>query len=217
MIRVAAADDDPVVLKYIAWALEETPDIHVVSEASNGQELLQLLEENVVDVALVDIDMPVLDGIAVTEQIKRFFPNVTVIILTAFEKEDTLGRALAAGAAGFLTKDTPLDVLPALVKEAYAGGTVLGTRPASILVDTYRNQAIRRQEDSEFVEAVESLPTVIRRVFSLVVVALPNKVIAKELGLTASTVRTYVTRILDATKCESRTQLAVRAIAAGLE
>lgn len=217
MIRLALADDDPIVLKCLERALEQEPDLRVVLTAADGQMLLSELRTNEVDVALVDIDMPLLDGVAATKRIRCSFPDVTVIILTAFEKEDMLDLALAAGAAGFLTKDVPLEDLPSLVRRARSGETVIGSRPASILVDAYRKQAMRRQEYPAFVEAVESLPPGVRLVLSRIVSGLPNKLIAKELGRTESTVRTYVTRILDATNCESRTQLVVRALAAGIE
>lgn len=217
MIQLAMADDDSVVRKHLSRALTASGDINVVAAVPNGEALLELLRTAVVDVALVDVEMPGLDGIETTKKVKEDFPNIPVLILTAFEKEDRLGQALAAGAAGFLTKDIPPDELPPLIKDALEGKTVMGSRPTNILLNTYRNQAIRREQDKEFVTAVESLDPTKREIFSLLIVGMSNQQIASELGFKESTVRTYSSQIFAATGCESRTKLAVRAIAAGLK
>ena len=217
MIQLAMADDDSVVRKHLSRALAASGDIDVVATTPDGEALLEVLRTTAVDVVLVDVEMPGLNGIETTKKIKEDFPNIPVLILTAFEKEDRLGQALAAGAAGFLTKDISPDELPALIKDALAGKTVMGSRPTNILLNTYRNQAIRREQDKEFVAAVESLDSTKREIFSLLIVGLSNQQIATQLGRKESTIRTYASRIFDITKCESRTKLAVRAIAAGLE
>ena len=217
MIQLAMADDDSVVRKHLSRALAASGDIDVVATTPDGEALLEVLRTTAVDVVLVDVEMPGLNGIETTKKIKEDFPTIPVIILTAFEKEDRLGQALAAGAAGFLTKDISPDELPALIKDALAGKTVMGSRPTNILLNTYRNQAIRREQDKEFVAAVESLDSTKREIFSLLIVGLSNQQIATQLGRKESTIRTYASRIFDITKCESRTKLAVRAIAAGLE
>ncbi len=217
MIQLAMADDDSVVRKHLSRALAASGDIDVVATVPDGEALLEVLRTTAVDVVLVDVEMPGLNGIETTKKIKEDFPNIPVLILTAFEKEDRLGQALAAGAAGFLTKDISPDELPALIKDALAGKTVMGSRPTNILLNTYRNQAIRREQDKEFVAAVESLDSTKREIFSLLIVGLSNQQIATQLGRKESTIRTYASRIFDITKCESRTKLAVRAIAAGLE
>ncbi|MFT3943905.1 MAG: response regulator transcription factor [Ancrocorticia sp.] len=217
MIRLAMADDDPIVRKHLSRALTASGDIDVVATVPDGEALLEVLSTTAVDVVLVDVEMPGIDGIETTKKIKEDFPNIPVLILTAFEKEDRLGQALAVGAAGFLTKDVSPDDLPPLIKDALAGNTVMGSRPSHILLEAYRNQAIRREQDKEFVAAVESLDANKRAIFSLLIVGLSNQQIASQLNLTHSTVRTYTSRIFDITKCESRTRLAVRAIGAGLE
>lgn len=217
MIQLAMADDDSVVRKHLSRALAASGDIDVVATVPDGEALLEVLRTTAVDVVLVDVEMPGLNGIETTKKIKEDFPNIPVIILTTFEKEDRLGQALAAGAAGFLTKDISPDELPALIKDALAGKTVMGSRPTNILLNTYRDQAIRRENDKEFVEAIESLDPLKRAIFSLLIVGMSNQQIATRLGRKEATVRSYVTRILQATKCSSRTQLAVRAIGSGLE
>ncbi len=217
MIQLAMADDDSVVRKHLSRALAASGDIDVVATVPDGEALLEVLRTTAVDVVLVDVEMPGLNGIETTKKIKEDFPTIPVLILTAFEKEDRLGQALAAGAAGFLTKDIPPDELPPLIKDALAGKTVMGSRPTNILLNTYRNQAIRREQDKELVTAVESLDSTKREIFSLLIVGLSNQQIATQLGRKESTIRTYASRIFDITKCESRTKLAVRAIAAGLE
>lgn len=217
MIQLALADDDPIVRKHLSRALDTSEGIHVVAAVANGEALLRELRRSAVDIALVDVEMPVLDGISTTRKIKREFPEVTVLILTAFEKENRLEQALAAGASGFLTKDIDLDELPEIIRKAQQGEAVMGARPTSILFKAYRDQAIRREEDIDLVEAVESLDPTKREIFSLLIVGMSNQQIASELGFKESTVRTYSSQIFAATGCESRTKLAVRAIAAGLK
>lgn len=157
MIQLALADDDPIVRKHLSRALDTSEDIAVVGAAADGEALLQVLRRHPVDIALVDVEMPVLDGISTTKKIKSEFPDVIVLVLTAFEKEDRLRQALAAGATGFLTKDIDLDELPELIQKAQRGEAVMGARPTNILFKAYRDQAIRREEYKELIEAVESM------------------------------------------------------------
>ncbi len=217
MIQLALADDDPIVRKHLSRALDTSEDIAVVGAAADGEALLQVLRRHPVDIALVDVEMPVLDGISTTKKIKSEFPDVIVLVLTAFEKEDRLRQALAAGATGFLTKDIDLDELPELIQKAQRGEAVMGARPTNILFKAYRDQAIRREEYKELIEAVESMDPTKREIFSLLIAGMSNRQIASELGFKESTVRTYSSQVFAATGCDSRTKLAVRAMAAGLE
>lgn len=97
MIRLALADDDPLILKHLSRALTAFEDISVVAAVLDGETLLEVLRTTPVDIALVDVEMPVLNGISTTRRIKEDFPNIPVIILTTFEKEDRLGQALCGG------------------------------------------------------------------------------------------------------------------------
>lgn len=218
MIRLAIIDDDPVESRTFATSLESDPDLRVVSVAADGSEILRRLSEDSLDpdVLLLEIDRFVPDGMFTLQQLKDRAPQVTIIALSAFQKSDSLATALSAGADGFLSKDVSTAELVLHVKNAYSGHSVVSARPASLLLNGYRSLVIQRQGSSELTKCVSALSPTLYEVFSLLIQAQSNKAIAQELSLTDATVRTYVSRILDATACESRTQLAVRAIEAGL-
>lgn len=124
-VRVVLADDHAIVRKGIREFLEETPEITVVAEAGDGAEALRLVAEHRPDVAMLDIQMPPITGIEATRQIKAAFPDVRVLILTAYEDDPTVFALLHAGADGYLLKDADPDELVRAVKATAAGGKVL--------------------------------------------------------------------------------------------
>lgn len=138
-IRVLLADDDIIVREGLAGLLDRQNGIDVVAVAENGSEALRECSRQVVDVALLDVDMPVLDGLAAAKEMARLYPSVAVVMLTVFEHEESLAKSLALNVRGFLTKDIPSAQLAQLIKQAYAGYTVFGPRPTSILADSYLN------------------------------------------------------------------------------
>ncbi|WP_075889217.1 response regulator [Actinomyces provencensis] len=214
-LRLLLADDDPALRESLASLLGSREDIDLVDSVPDGAAALGVLEERCVDVALLDVDMPVLDGIDTTRRIVARHPDVTVVMLTSFAQDDFLDRALAAGANGFLTKDLPIASLARLLHAAVAGETVMGPRPTAMLAESYRSRVIQREEDPEFVAAIDALPTQLREVLGLLTRAASNRTIAKTLGLREKTAQAYVSDILRRTGCQSRAEVAVRALAIG--
>lgn len=209
-LRILLAEDDVTYREELSGLLESKNGIQSVIAVANGQEALKAATTHLIDMALLDIDMPVLDGVTTARQLKVISPRTTIVILTAFAQEAAFGEALTAGVRGFLTKDLPVSRIFELMLEAHQGTIVMGPRPTEILATAYRNQL--ETNDHEFVLAVQSLPARLRDVYRLVVEATPNKEISRQLCLSDLTVRTYVSQILTMTGCVSRSELAVKAL-----
>lgn len=213
-IRVLIADDDPIINDSFARLLDGQDDITVVATASNGAEALTKMTHSV-DVALIDVDMPILDGIETVKLIRKSYPQTVIIMLTAFEHEDSLAEALAAGVQGFLTKNTTPKEVAEYLKKALTGQTVFDTRPTDILTQSYTEKTLTQAQYQEFTAAVETLPERFKPVFTQLLEAKTNKEIAQELHMSPATVRSYVSEILTHTNCKSRGQLAITAARSG--
>ncbi|MCI1788213.1 MAG: response regulator transcription factor [Actinomyces sp.] len=216
-VRVLLADDDPLLRTSMSRLLQRCPDIDLVAAVADGAQALHALADHPVDVALLDADMPVLDGAAATARIRTAHPQVRVVILTAFKHDDFLPRAMAAGAIGFLTKDTPIEDLIALIHRAHAGETVLSPRPTAMVLDSYRTHATQRESEAHFLAAVDTLPPHLRDVLALLADATPTPTIATRLHLSEATARTYIKQVLHHTNCTTRTELVVHAARVDLD
>ncbi len=214
-IRVLIADDDPIIHDSFARLLDSQDGITVVATAPNGAEALTKMTRSI-DLALIDVDMPILDGIEAAKLIRKSYPQTTIIMLTAFEHEDSLAQALAAGVQGFLTKNTTPKEIAEYLKKARAGTTVFDTRPTTILTESYTEKALTQAQYADFINAVNTLPQRLQPVFTQLLDAKTNKEIAQELHMSPTTVRSYVSEILAHTGCKSRGQLAITAARAGI-
>lgn len=214
-IRVLFADDDQIIREGLANLLNLQEGITVVATAKNGREALGILATQPVDVALIDVDMPVLDGIQTAQHIAKQYPKLAVVILTAFEHEESFARSLEQNVRGFLTKDIPPDRLAEQLKLAHAGERVFGPRPAEMLTSNFIAASHNAPEYQDFRRKVEALPPYLRDVFDLVIEAYPNKTIARRLKLSENTVRTYVSQLFIALDFTSRNQLTITALKAG--
>lgn len=214
-IRVLIADDDPIIHDSFARLLDSQDGIKVEATAPNGAEALTKMTRSI-DVALIDVDMPILDGIEAAKLIRKSYPQTTIIMLTAFEHEDSLAQALAAGVQGFLTKNTTPKEIAEYLKKARAGTTVFDTRPTTILTESYTEKALTQAQYADFINAVNTLPQRLQPVFTQLLDAKTNKEIAQELHMSPTTVRSYVSEILAHTGCKSRGQLAITAARAGI-
>ncbi len=214
-LEILIADDDPVILTSLSLLLNQNEGLHVAACVANGAEALAALASQHIDVALLDVDMPIFDGLKTAEAIKNLYPSMTVIVLTAFEHEDSLKKALELHIDGFLTKDIPSAQLAELIKQAHSGLPVMSTRPVQLLTQTYITTQENSQEYKDFIERVQSFPPYLRAVFDLLIEAKSNKAIAKTLALQESTVRNYVSEIMGTLRQSSRSELAITAIKAG--
>lgn len=191
-IRVAIADDQELIRSAVATMLEPHDDLEVVVVASDGGELLELVRAHRVDVVLMDIRMPRLDGIAATRQLVAEHPDTKVLVLTTYDLDEYVFSAIRAGASGFLTKDASSEELAAAIRSVRAGDAVVAPRATASLVAF----VARAPEPVDVDVLLEPLTVREREVLQELVTGASNEVIAERLFLTGNTVKTHVAAIL---------------------
>ncbi|GCD35387.1 DNA-binding response regulator [Streptomyces chrestomyceticus JCM 4735] len=199
--------------------LKHAEDIDVVAEAANGAEAVELAARMPVDVALVDIRMPVLDGLAAIEQLVRLDPKPQVVMLTTFGDEENVTRALQAGASGFLLKDEGPQELISAVRAAAAGDAVLSPGVTGHVVRRMLQGGGRIGAPDGAAAPDQRLAALTdreREVLAMLGQGLSNLDIGSRLEIGLGTVKTHVGRILDKTGTQSRVQAALLAHQAGL-
>ena len=215
MIRVVLADDQALVRAGFKALLDAQPDVTVVGEAGDGAAAVALVTQLVPDVVLMDIRMPVLDGLAATRQIcaDPALAAVKVIILTTFELDEYVFTALRDGAAGFLVKDTePADLVRA-VRVVAGGDALLSPGVTRRLIAEY---ATRSRAPLPPVNQLDALTDREREVVALVALGLSNEEIAARLVVSPLTAKTHVSRAMVKLGTRDRAQLVVAAYEAGL-
>ena len=205
MIRVLLVDDQPLIRAGFRALLEAEDDIEVVAEAADGQQGVALAAQHVPDVALVDVQMPVMDGIEATEKIKAELPEVEVVALTSVLDDGAVTGAVRAGAMGYLLKNTKPRELCRAIKGAAAGQVQLVPEAAARLM-----REMRAPEKPEALTARET------EVLELLARGKANKQIARELFVEEKTVKAHVSGILRKLGVSSRTQAALYAVRTGL-
>jgi DNA-binding NarL/FixJ family response regulator len=205
-IRVLIADDQRLVRAGLRMLCESTAGLEVVGEAADGEQAVRLAAELMPDVILMDLRMPGLDGIEATRLIMSARPESRVLALTTFDDDEHLYPALAAGAAGFLVKDSDPAELVAAIRRAAAGDLALSPHLLRRLVD--RAMAART---AGVADEPEPAPLTEREleVLPLVVEGLSNQEIADQLHLGVSTVKTHIANLMEKTGAQNRVQLAV--------
>ncbi|GAA2237665.1 two component system response regulator [Streptomyces amakusaensis] len=214
-IRVVIADDEPLIRAGIRMILTSDRQIEVVAEASNGREAIELVRAHGADVVLLDIQMPVMDGLTAMAELRRTVPSARVVILTTFGERDNVLRALESGGAGFLLKDTAPAELIGAVRAAAVGDAYLSPAATRHVVDQLASgRSVARNEQARTL--VAQLSTRERDVLSLLGEGLSNAEAGRRLHMSEATVKTYVSRILAKLECENRVQAALLARDAGL-
>ncbi|MBF8186944.1 response regulator transcription factor [Nonomuraea sp. K274] len=208
MIRVLIADDQQLVRMGLRMLCESESDLDVVGEAANGEEAVRLAERLVPDVVLMDLHMPGIDGIIATRQIVTARSSARVLAVTTFDDDDHLYPVLAAGAVGFVTKDTPPDDLLRAIRGAAQGDRMFSQSPLRRLVD---QAASGRQAPYAVPELPSSLTEREREVLALVAEGLSNREIAERLYVGITTVKSHVASMMNKTGCQNRIGLAVLA------
>nr|WP_234438452.1 response regulator transcription factor [Streptomyces sp. NRRL S-340] len=217
-IRVLIADDQPLVRRGLALILGPEPSVTVVAEAENGEQALTLAAEHRPDVVVMDIRMPVLDGVAATERLARDLPGCRVLALSTFDMDEYVVAALRAGACGFLPKDSSPEELVAAIRTVRAGEAVVAPRLLTRLISAYvrtRPAAAGGRPDAACRAAADLTPRE-AEVWRLLATGLDNNEIARTLEISVSTVKNYITSIFDKLGVRDRAQAVIAAYESGL-
>lgn len=205
-IRVVIIEDQWMIRDGLTVLADIADNIEVVGTGVDGNEAITLAAELRPDVMLMDIKMPNLDGIAATQQITDAHPNVNVLVLTTFEEDDLIQRALQAGAVGYLTKDIAAQDLADAITTAAKGIVQLTANVAARLVPQTKRQTKRQPETSD---AIEQLTARERDVLRLLATGASNPQIGRELHISSGTAKNHVSSILRQLGISDRTQAAV--------
>ncbi|MBZ4015006.1 response regulator [Streptomyces purpurogeneiscleroticus] len=214
MIRVLLADDQVLVRAGFRALLDAQPDIEVVGEAADGEEALTAVRERRPDVVLMDIRMPVVDGLAATRRLTgdERLTGVKVVMLTTFELDEYVFEAIRSGASGFLVKDTEPDELLRAVRAVVAGDALLSPGVTRRLIAEFA----ARSKEPAAAEGLAQLTEREREVMALVGMGLSNEEIARRLVVSPLTAKTHVSRTMVKLGARDRAQLVVLAYESGL-
>jgi two-component system, NarL family, response regulator LiaR len=201
-IKVMIVDDHPLVRHGIKTVFEAYDDILLVAEAENGREAIKMCEKYMPDVVLMDIIMPVLDGVEATEQIIKNWPDVKIITLTSFNDEDLIRKSLKAGAVSYILKNISGAKLIKTIKDVYKGKLALSSQATKILLSELREPL------DETIKLTERE----KEILALIVEGLSNKQIAERLFLSNSTIQFHVSNILSKLGVSKRTEAAYLAL-----
>lgn len=210
-IKVLIADDHAVVRDGTRQILEHENDIDVVGEAADGEQAVKLVGSTQPDVAIVDISMPVVDGIEATKRIKKDYPSVAVLILTAYDDDQFVFSLLEAGAAGYLLKSVRGRELVEAVRQVFAGESVLHPSIARKVLNRFSSASGK---------PVEPAPSPVlsereNEVLQLATMGLSNQEIADRLFISLRTVQAHLGHIFNKLKVSSRTEAVVHALKEG--
>lgn len=211
MIKVLIVDDQVILRESLKFIVEQDPEINVVGLAGNGKEALNLCKELVPDVVLMDIMMPVCNGVEGTKLIKSQFRSIRVIILTTFNDDENISKAIKNGADGYVLKDIKPDELILAVKSVAKGFSIMH----HTAMDTVAKQIDHENEANHHKQEVKLNVNLTERelsIIELIVDGKSNKEIAAKIFITEGSVKNIITSILEKLSLKDRTQLAVFAV-----
>jgi DNA-binding NarL/FixJ family response regulator len=200
-IRILIADDHSVVREGLVSLVKRKSDMSVVAEASNGREAVDRWKEHRPDVTLLDLRMPELDGVGAIKEIREVDPNAHILVLTTFDGDEDIYRAIKAGAKGYLLKDTAREALMDSIRRVYAGETCIPPNLAAKLADRVSGETLSARE----IEVLQRIAA-----------GKSNKEIGAELFISEGTVKTHVKSIFSKLDVMSRTEAVARATRRGL-
>jgi DNA-binding NarL/FixJ family response regulator len=207
MIKVLIVDDQHLIRQGLRTLLELEPDLEIIGEAENGQVALELIEQLQPDVVLMDMRMPIMDGVAATKKIHQHFAKVKVLVLTTFDDNEYVTAALQHGAMGYLLKDTPAEELAVAIRAVYKGYTQLGPGIVKKLLTQFPANSVN-QETQPPANLTELTPRE-KEVLRLIASGANNREIAQQLYISEGTVKNHVTNILNRLNLRDRTQAAI--------
>lgn len=208
IIRVLLADDHVIVRAGIRQFLEQTSDIQVVAEASNGKEACELIEQFKPDVAVLDIQMPLMSGIEVTRWIRSNQLSIGILVLTAYDEEPYVQAVLQAGSNGYVLKTAEPQEIIEGVRDVYHGKSVLDV--------TLAQKLIAKLSGKTETQLIEPLTDRELQILTLTAKGFTNKAIGKQLGISDRTVQNHLANIFQKLNAESRTEAVMRAVSLGL-
>jgi DNA-binding NarL/FixJ family response regulator len=211
MIRVLICDDQAIVCEGLQVILSTAQDIEVVGTANDGAQAVEMIAEAQPDVVLMDLKMPVMNGVQATRLIRKRHPGVRVLVLTTYDADEWVFDAVRGGASGYLLKDTPREKLIEAIRDTAAGKTPVDPNVAGKLFAQVA-QGVAPPDTS----ITEDLSEREREVLGLLARGMTNAEIAKRLYLSEGTVRNYVSAVLAKLDVPDRTQAAVLALRYGL-
>ncbi|PAE07958.1 DNA-binding response regulator [Terribacillus saccharophilus] len=205
MIKILLAEDQVMVRQGLKMMIETDDKIRVTGEADNGKEAVSLCEKQLFDVAILDIRMPVMDGIEAAKILRSRFPHIKILMLTTFDDNEYVLSALRLGVSGYMLKNGDTASLIRSIKSALSGGLSLEDQVASKVMPILLQNQEERQIDS-------TLTPRERAILKCIGEGLNNKEVAERLGLSVGTVKNQTSHILDKLELRDRTQLAIYAI-----
>jgi DNA-binding NarL/FixJ family response regulator len=211
MIKLIICDDQEVVCQGLKAILSTSENIEVLGIANNGVEAMELIESHPIDVILMDLKMPIMNGIHATKAIKEKYPNIKVLVLTTYDADAWLFDAIRNGADGYLLKDTSREALVQAIEEIVIGNTPVDSKVAGKLFHQLSKQAL--PGDSTLGQNLSDRE---KEILKLITHGMANSEIAQTLFLSEGTVRNYVSSILEKLEVDDRTQAAVLALRYGL-
>ncbi len=215
MIKIGICDDDQLIRAGLRMIIDQEPDFEVVAEAGTGAEAIDLVTAHPIDVMLMDIRMPVMDGIEATRRIVATTQGPRVIILTTFELDEYVFSALSAGASGFLLKRTPPEQLIEAIRVVAGGEALLAPSVTRRLIEAFTRKAPVRGDPAQS-ERLATLTPRELEVLAGIGRGLSNQELAEELFIADNTVKTHVKRVFTKIGARDRAQAVVIAYQAGL-
>lgn len=213
MIKVLLVDDQGIIREGLSLILGLYDDIEIVGQASNGLEAIEFLESQSADVVLMDIRMPVMNGVEAVKEIKKRGINTKILILTTFNEDEYVFDAMKYGANGYLLKDVKGERLYEVIKSINAGNIILQDEITHKVVNAFRSMSSSKEEEPKEKKVIEgefeSLTEREVEIANLIMEGLNNKEIAERLYLSIGTVKNYTSKILSKLGLRDRTQIAV--------
>ena len=201
-MRILLVDDDALIRDSLKIIFELEKDFQTIKTASNGQEALEICQKEKIDIILMDIQMPVMDGVLATKRIKELFPQIKIIMLTTFKDDNYIKQALKNGAESYILKSQAADTIIESVRMTYKGSSVFQKEIVASMATMLKEDSNRNKQNYQLTEREF-------KVFKLIGAGLSNKEIAAQLYLSEGTIRNQVTVLLEKLGLRDRTQLAI--------
>lgn len=202
MIKIAIVDDQSLMREGLKVILNQYDDIEVVTIGEDGREAVEICRKYSIDVLLMDIRMPNLNGVLAVKEIRQFNTETKIIMLTTFDDEDYIVEAISYGASGYLFKDIEYDKLVSNIKDVYAGQYIMPTKVAQVLAKKLMNQEKRKDEIKKYNLTAREL-----EIIDLIKDGFSNKQIASVLYISEGTVKNYISSIYNKTDMNDRESL----------